>query len=270
MEDIINSLGEKIYSVNGHDGYIIKWKLISPFIQKWSGNRDPDIKRIKDMLKYYNAGGYIPLYINLAELKKKDRNILVCYDGNHRRKVFDKSAIEIKCIIDVLFNSNNNEILQAFNNINKSIQVPAIYLDNTQDIDDNDTSSDDELQDEIDDEHENFDNDIKNDIEILANTFVKKYKNFASSSNQCHSPNFNRDIFIDNIYQIYKQFDGKISIKQIKELLYKLNEYYSKNMLCRDHSKYNKLVIEKCKKYNMFLFLERIIPFEHIKRVYLD
>lgn len=273
MEAIIKNLGTEIYSLNNHKGFIIEFKLIQPLIKKWEGNRDPDITRISDMLECINSGGYIPPFIHLAEIKDFG---LVCYDGNHRRKVFSKCNCEnIKCIIDVIFNASTHDISKCFCDINKLINVPQIYTNiiEVQDIQSNIIDPNSKIleiiEKEINDERTVIKDKVKEDIMELADKFVKKYKQFVSPSKQCFSPNFNRDIFIDNIYDIYKSFDEKVSIKEIKKLLFKLNEdYYSQNRLCRDHTKYKKSVIDKCEKHNFFLFLERIIPTEHVIYVY--
>jgi hypothetical protein len=57
-----------------------------------------------------------------------------------------------------------------------------------------------------------------------------------------------------------------ISVKDIGKLLEELNVEYSQGRLCRLHSMYKPHIVEKCKKYNMWLFIERIIPFEHVEK----
>lgn len=114
MQSTIASLGEKIYKCHNHHGYIVKWSLISPLCKKWIGNRDPDTERVQEMIEYNNNGGYLPRTIHLA-ITEKDG--LVCYDGNHRREVFDKCKnVTFVCIIDVLFNATQCDIYNAFNN----------------------------------------------------------------------------------------------------------------------------------------------------------
>lgn len=119
MEAIFDSLGQSIYNFNGHKGYMIQWKLIAPFCKKWSRNRDPDIERVNEMVEYYHKGGYIPRMIHLAELKDEG---MVCYDGNHRKEVFNMCNDEaVMCVVDVLFGATQNDVYKAFNNINKSV-----------------------------------------------------------------------------------------------------------------------------------------------------
>ena len=56
-----------------------------------------------------------------------------------------------------------------------------------------------------------------------------------------------------------------MSIDELGDLLERLNEEYAAGNLCRPRSVYRLGIIEKCKKHNMWLFLERSIPVEHIE-----
>lgn len=243
MQDIIGSLGENIYENNGHYGYLIEFKKISVLCKKWSRNRDCDNNRVNDIYDYYNNGGYVPNILHLAELNDEG---LICYDGNHRREVFNKyvsnNGKDILCIIDVLFNSTQNDVYNAFNNVNKAVQLPAIYLENNDSI----------LE-------------IKNDIIDLVKSYEKKYKTFLSTSARPQAPNFNRDNFLETLYELYKYFNGTLSISEIDIYLQELNKEYSHEKLCKSHNKYKDSLINKCKKYNFWLFIDRILHIEHIK-----
>jgi hypothetical protein len=231
-----------VYNFNGHKGYMLKWKLIAPLCKKWSRNRDPDMERVTEMHDHQTKNGYIPKMIHLAEIKEEG---VVCYDGNHRREVFNMcNDDELVCIVDVMFDTTQNEVYKAFNNINKSVQLPAIYV-----------------------EEHNEDNSVKIEILKLVKKFETKYKVFVSASARCHAPNFNRDALTDNIYEIYKSLRQTVSIDQIGKLLSKLNVEYSRERLCRPHSLYKPSVIEKCKAQNLWLFVERTIPFDHVEKV---
>jgi len=67
---------------------------------------------------------------------------------------------------------------------------------------------------------------------------------------------------------IYKAFHGVVTISEIGKLLKELNIKYSNQMYCRPHSVYSVSVIEKCRKNNLWLFLERAIPFVHMQQLY--
>lgn len=243
MYTIFNKIGKELYSLdNNHKGFSVNWKDISGICKKWSGNREPDMNRVKDMEHFYKNGGYLPPIIHLACV---DNEGLVCYDGNHRRCVFDNCKDEvITCIVDVIFNATSREIYDTFNNLNKSVSVPSIYLSN------NDKKTT-----------------VKYQIIELVNKYEKNYKSMVSSSSRCRSPNFNRDNFIENIYEIYESFDGTLSIDEIERYLVTLNTEYANGHKCRPHSSYSSKVIDKCRKNNLWLFLDRTIPTEHIHQL---
>jgi hypothetical protein len=241
MEAIFDSLGQSIYDINGHKGYMVQWKLIAPLCKKWSRNRDPDMERVNEMVDHYHKGGYIPRMIHLAETQDEG---IVCYDGNHRKEVFNIcNEDEIMCVVDVMYSATRNEVYKAFNNINKSVQLPAIYIEETND------------------------NDVKVEIVKLVRVYETKYKSYMSTSARCHAPHFNRDTLTDNIYNIYKSFDNTVSIEKIGQLLETLNNEYAHGRLCRPHSLYKQSLVDKCKKQNLWLFIEKTIPFEHVERL---
>lgn len=250
MDSVISSLGQELYQHGKHKVFLGKWNLISPLCKKWSRNRDPDQGRVSEMLDYLKHGGYIPRMIHLAHVADEG---LVCYDGNHRREVFNVAPLggDMICLFDVLFDACQNDVYMAFNDINKSVQVPAMFFY---------------------DEHDKSCNgrEIKDDILALVKTYETKYKAFVSTSPRYHAPNFNRDCFIDNVYNIYKHFNGSLSIADIGNALDKLNEDYAKGIRCRPHSSYKITIIEKCKKGNLWLFIDKVVPFEHVQQVLSD
>lgn len=248
MQAIINSLANTIYIDNNHIGYIIKWKLISPLCKKWSRNRDADMTRVNEMIEYHNAGGYIPKMLHLAEIIDEG---LVCYDGNHRRELLNyiekNENSEIECIIDIVYRVSQKDVYDIFENINKSVQLPAIYLDA-------DTK-----------------NNINKDYLInIVKKYETNYKMFLSSSSRCHAPQFNRDTFTDNLSDICDKLSTNnldFNIDELEELLDDLNTYYSQQKLCKDHSKYRSSIIDKCRKHNFWLFIDKTIPYSHIEKL---
>ena len=135
------------------------------------------MERVNEMVEHYHKGGYIPRIIHLAEIKDEG---IVCYDGNHRKEVFNKCNDDgVMCVVDMMFDATHNDVYKAFNNINKSVQLPAIYIEEGGD-----------------------DNNVKAEIVKLVREYETKYKPFLSTSSRCHAPQFNRDTFTDNIYNL--------------------------------------------------------------------
>ena len=239
MESVFKVFATELYRSGNHIGYNVKFKHINPICKKWSKNRNPDMERVTEMHEYYKAGGYIPRFIHLAELEGEG---IVCYDGNHRRellKLIDNG--EVDCIVDVLFNASRQDVHEAFSSVNRAVDVPEIYLDDV--------------------------SNIKDEVLELVKKYETKYKSFTSKTSRCRSPNFNRDVFTDNITKIYKYFNGSKTIPEIEDLLEKLNREYANGKICRPHSKYASSAIDKCKKFGLWLFLEREVSPEHIEKI---
>ena len=240
MENVFNVFANELYRCGRHVGYSVKFKHIDPICKKWSKNRNPDMERVKEMHEYYNSGGYIPKFIHLAELKGEG---IVCYDGNHRRELLKLiNDGDIECIVDVMFSATDEDIYEAFSSVNRAVDVPEIYLEDV--------------------------SNIKDDVLELVKKYESNYKQFTSKSSRCRSPNFNRDVFTDNITKIYKYFNGTKTILEIEDALNKLNKEYANGKLCKSHSKYPLSVIDKCKKHGLWLFLEREVICEHVDKVF--
>jgi hypothetical protein len=236
MQSVIETFGTKLYEEGKHVGYKVFVKHMIPLWKKWSRNRDPDMERVNEILE---SRAYIPKFIHLADLEGEG---LVCYDGNHRRMVMEKMNDDTQtCIVDVLFGATTDDVYQAFVNINKGVEVPEIYIDDT--------------------------DNIKEDVTRLVRKYEIKYKSFVSTSSRCRAPHFNRDTFVENITKIYKHLQGCKTVDEIGELLEKLNTEYSRGHICKPHDKYKPLVTDKCQKYGLWLFLEREIPPEHVERL---
>ena len=236
MQSIIESISTKLYEEGGHVGYMVRVKHMVPLWKKWSKNREPDIERVNEILE---SKGYFPKFIHLAELEGEG---LVCYDGNHRRVALEKLDDEEQtCIVDVMFGATTDDVYQAFMNINKGVEVPEIYMDDT--------------------------DNIKDEITRLVKGYEIKYKPFVSTSSRCRAPHFNRDTFVDNITKIYKYLQGRRTIGEIGELIEKLNHEYGRGHVCKPHNMYKPVVTDKCRKYGLWLFLDREISPEHVERI---
>ena len=253
MEVIFNSLGRLIYKQNNHNLYVIEWQKIAPLCKKWKRNRDCDKNRVDEMEVRYDEGVYIPKLIHLAELEDEG---LVCYDGNHRRELFTrvlKGGEE--CIVDVMFDASQEDVYTAFENINKSVQLPAIFLDDDVDNIENIEKNGGKMN-------------LKNEILEMVRTYEVRYKPFLSTSSRCRAPQFNRDTFIENVHSIIRALDYKIDVGELHQCMIQLNKEYGKENMGRPHSVYSNRVIDKCNKYNFWLFLESTIPLEHIEKIH--
>ena len=235
LKAVLDARGQRVYLNSGHVGYAIQWSVLSPLCRRWSRNRDVDAARVAEMLHFHQSGGYIPRIVHVAHVPEEG---LVCYDGNHRRHVFnalcDAAAEDVHVIADVMFRASAADVCVAFYNVNKAVQVPAVYLEES---------------------------DTKDDILALVKTYEQEYQAFVSTSSRCHCPNFNRDSFIDDVDAIHKYFNGSVSVNQIGMLLKRLNAAYAS----ASHPRLKSGVLEKCRKHNFWLFIERHIAPRHLE-----
>ena len=228
---------DKVLYANGnHTVYCVNWYDISPNVKKWSRNRDVDETRVVEIVDTFKAGGHIPKMIHLAYLEDEG---LVCYDGNNRRVAFNQlNSKMLPVIVDLMYPATPQSVFIAFENINKSVAVPALYLSES--------------------------GTLKNEIIKLVEFYEIKYPLFVSASARCNRPHFNRDTFTDNIHEIYDRLQFKHTIAEIGLALDKLNTCYKNQQFDIKHANYSKNIITKCQKYNLWLFLERKIPAFHI------
>ena len=141
-----------------------KYKLIN-----WSKNRPVDNVRAQDITKYYQEHSikFIPGIIYVW-FKNEKYYIL---DGLHRYSGALNMSINMKLILHINYSTNENEIIDEFINLNKSISIPSIYLEDN--------------------------NRKKNMCESIVNKLILKYPNFVSPSRKHFLYNFNRDLLIE-------------------------------------------------------------------------
>lgn len=242
MEVLFNSLGTQLIKRGRHITFLVDWNVVKPIVKKWSRNRDPDMERVTDLLTHVSNGGYFPPMLHVADLEGEG---LVCYDGNHRREALNAIANPPKVIIDLLTTASQKDVYDAFEALNKSVQVPAIYFDEPS----INTSN------------------VREEILALVKKYESKFKSHVSPSARCHAPQFNRDMFVDNLYKIWTTLDGCLNVHELENGLDTLNNMYSQERICRPHSAYKPKVVQKCLETGLWLFIDREIPVDHLRTV---
>jgi hypothetical protein len=245
MNALFNKIGTLILVNGRHKMYMVEWEVVKPIIQKWSCNREPDMERVKEIKSHIENGGYVPLILHVADTKEEG---LVCYDGNHRREALNILSKPPTVILDVLCDASKRDIYNEITQINKSVPVPTMYVGE-------DGNNIEVLK-------------VRDQITCLVKRYESKYKSFASTSSRCHAPNFNRDMFMENILEIWKDMDGVISIDDLDTILQKINIAYSEGRMCRPHHTYRPQIVQKCKEGGLWLFIDRKIPSDHVKVLY--
>lgn len=228
----INQINQIIYEEPFGDYKILKCKvsdLQTKFIN-WSKNRSECTVRVDDIYKYYLAKN-IKLVPGIIHAWKNQNGEYEIFDGIHRLL----AAVSVKhtngndmTLLLQIHTSSEQEIIEYFKNINKSVSIPYIYTEETSIL-------------------------KKNVVEYVVNELCTKYKSFISPSRNCFVYNFNRDVIIDFFSTLELDFTKpKIEIDIFNELIglngYAKNFVKEKNI---DHPK-------KCDYYNFYLwYLEK-------------
>ncbi len=241
MDSILSEISDSVvaFSSDNHIIYGIKLCNILPLLKNWRKNREPDDERVINIADAIKKGEFVAKYICIAELGSD----LIVYDGIHRvyawKRCLDNNELDGNTIVvvDCIFNASNDVIVNCFKNINKSIPVPEMYIDHINDDRMDDLS-------------------IKNAINDIVKYYCVEYRMFISVSKSPQRPNFNRDMFTDNLYKLFNDMsDVNMTIDELKICLTNLNITYSK----KNDSDLNQKSLLKCKKHRLFLFKDRYI-----------
>ena len=205
-------LGTKISEIKNHN--FVNWEL----------NRPADDLRVNDILKYYieNKINIVPGMINIWHFNNEYR----IYDGLHRFLAAKNNYLnDMYIIMNIKYTDNELDIIEEFNNINKSVNVPSIYLDDIKDL--------------------NKKNICQNIVARLCNA----YPQFSSPSRRPLKPNYNRDTFLELICSLDINFNDPNIEDKVYNLLLIQNQQVKKLKLK------NKLsYLKKCITYDFWLF----------------
>lgn len=199
-----------------------KYKIIN-----WIKNRPADKYRVNEIYEYYKINnidlvpGIIYVWQNI--------NKLHIYDGLHRflaaKKLIKNNKINsLKVLLYINLSNNEQDIIDEFTKINKSIPIPSIYLEN-------------EVL-------------LKKQIcQNISEEFCKSYPDFISTSRKPHIYNFNRDLLIEWI----SSFDLDFNIKNLDKIIFKI--LIKLNDKAKDQIQNGNIIHpKKCDKYNFYLF----------------
>lgn len=199
----------------------------------WKYNRPPDPQRVKEIEEYITESGMCDGQILLAVV---DGNC-VCYDGAHRlmacKRVFPRGGVQVRIQLE----SNDTEIRKEFERINRSIPVPELYF-----------SSD----------------EVSKRVSSLCYEVSKKlcefYSGFTSTSRHPKRPNFNRDIFAEELGTVLQEKISSetlmtITIETIGDWLMKMNT----QILAEHHTGKSRIkapdsILKKCEQSKFYLF----------------
>lgn len=228
------------YAYKNTKVYICPTNIIK--YENWEKNRTPDDSRVVDMVVWLKRHKlHVLLPGTISAWKRPNSDIFVIYDGIHRLEAakmyqYNNNDLDIKCIFHATITDNENDIVDNFININKSISVPFIY---------NPPSYSDVTE-------------IKRiKCKNIISEICSKYPYFLSPSKRPQKPNFNRDMLSDFIYDLDIDFTKDNCERILLQILEKLN------LQAKQTVQNNKLFFpQKCEKYNFYLFY---LPLEQIK-----
>jgi hypothetical protein len=234
MDGIVRLLkNDKIIWKNSNSKMYLKYYTMSELFSiknkfvNWKKNRPPDNIRIAQIEEYYSSN-YITLIPGIIYVWKfKDKFII--YDGIHRLMAGFKYAEniianKIGVLIHFIETEKEQDIINEFLNINKSICVPSIYLEETDTL-------------------------KKIVCETIAEKLCNAYPKFVSPSRKPFIYNFNRDNLIDFISTLNVDFSQQNIDNKIYNELIGLN-LYAHDFVKRQQINYPK----KCDFYKFYLW----------------
>lgn len=202
----------------------------------WCKNRPPDNVRVEQICNFFK-NNQIKIVPGIIYTWKTDDKYIV-YDGIHRllaAKLYDNP---IKLLISVRETCKEQDIIDDFININKSVSVPSVYMDEN--------------------------NVLKKMVcENVAKELCNKYPSFVSPSRNPYQYNFNRDNLIEFLSTLEIDFSKHNVDVQI------LNELMGLNHIAFDYVLRNKVNRpKKCDYHKFYLwFLDKSYIKKKIEQV---
>jgi hypothetical protein len=203
--------------------YILNSEECNFEFENWDKNRPPDEVRVKQIKEFFDNknADTIPGIIYAWD-KGEDR--LQVYDGIHRLLAGKECNRGMICLIQVNSTSIEQEIIDDFLNINKSVSVPSIYLEETSAL-------------------------KKMVCQEVADEMCRRYPKFVSPSRKPYAYNFNRDNLVEFISTLQIDFcKPNINIQIVNELI-GMN-HFAKDFVSRNKVSYPR----KCTFHNFYLF----------------
>lgn len=236
-ENLFNFIDSIILSNNTEYLCIVDNSKLEPYTETWKYNRTLNVQKIKDIINSYENKDIIDSILYF--FYNKENNKYICFDGNHRKEALNILANrgkKIKVLCYIYNNLSEQDVITKFKIINESTPIPTIYYELI-----NNTNSN---------VNEIIIMNKKEIIERCLHEYSKKYHKFYSTSSKPKRPNFNDTLFCD----LCNELENINKIKNSFELMEELNALnnFNKNRLTK---KLSIKILEKCKKYDFYLFI---------------
>jgi hypothetical protein len=197
--------------------------LVQEEFKNWDKNRPPDPVRVSRIINYYVTHNVELIPGIIYVWPRSAQNSFLVYDGIHRLCAAFEHGGDTKVLIQFRYTDREQDIIDDFLDLNKSISVPVVYLEN-----DNYTK--------------------KTMCERLAQELCVRHPEFVSSSRNHYRYNFNRDKMIDFFSSLEIDFT-----KASPDVI--MNELEGLNVRAREYVKRNTIKHpQKCVYHNFFLF----------------
>lgn len=225
--------------------------LLHAKIKNWEHNRPPDLVRCRSIAENIYTRRPVLDWL-LYMIYDKTTNTFYIVDGIHRftaLKIIHEEnrrpsdficpnffgsnsdatwLYDMHVLVSIKSNPTKGETIDWFQTLNNSNPVPELYIENTAE-------------------------EKRKVIEDVVKEWTTRFVSHFVASQKPHTPNTNRDRFIDLIDGIYKKYEmePKTAHNNINEKLYELNHYLRTNI----PKKTTPIALEKCEKTGCFLFL---------------
>lgn len=202
--------------------------------ERWHGQRPTDKDRVEMIQERILETGDVPGVIAMA-FSLKDG--LVIYDGLHRwTAARDISGNKIQLLIEILWNATEEDILAAWDDVNKAVSVSEMYID-----------------------REMIAAQIAPKIQLFIHELGKKYPDFVSRKTKCNRPNFRLDDpnLSNVISSVWKEdFGGKVAIEKVLEAIHGLNKEYDEQLASMPRLAVagKPTIFKKCESHHFWLF----------------
>jgi len=160
---------------------------------------------------------------------------LIVYDGQHRWKAISQLPKEAPywVLVEILWNTTEEQIYNEFVRVNKSVPVSELYTSPF------------------------VEKEARHDIEEFVKELVDKYRPFVSTTRKPQRPNFNRDVFTDELFSLWKDHFPEVDFSSLRRAILEVNEEYHTNpMSTARTAKLGDKAREKCDTHKFWLFVE--------------
>jgi len=215
-------------------------------ITRWSRQRPPAQERVDEIAAWIREHQCV---VGILSLAWHPTERLVCYDGQHRlHALFQQENVDITVLVDIIWDTTEMAIMEAFRTINRAVPVSELYTDPHDVI-----------------------HSIKGEISDYVTTLATTYKPFLSTSAKPCRPNFNRDALGEALYHLWRDdLQEAVPFQRIITGLTQVNEMYDKIDWSSPRMKTVKKypgIHKKCSQHSFWLMAETgHLPVEDLKR----